>query len=194
MAKNRLSRISDQGQTSSFDSKGFLQEVLLSYRLLFGQDRESRALFRETQRKRLRVNDNFGDELLDSLCSDSYGSWLFKNSIKALPTAFWPDSCLGLSRANESYLLEQSVYSTLSDFPVLGERLLKIQKFSYRQSPSRVRDLWRDRRNPLQWYTFWAVLWVGGVTIILGLVQIGLASAQVYYQVYPPTSLNNTSS
>lgn len=30
---------------------------------------------------------------------------------------------------------------------------MAVQQYNPRQQPSRVRDLWRDRRNPLQWYS-----------------------------------------
>jgi hypothetical protein len=39
--------------------------------------------------------------------------------------------------------------------------------------------LWRDRRNPLQWYTFWAVLVVGGVSILLSFLQLVVSVAQL---------------
>lgn len=60
-----------------------------------------------------------------------------------------------------------------------------LQRFIMTQQPSRVRDMWHDRRNPLQWYTFWAVLWVGGASILLGVLQLLVASAQLYFSICP---------
>lgn len=85
-------------------------------------------------------------------------------------------------------LVEQDVYSTSLDFPLLGPRLLRLQDFDARQQPVRVRDLWRDRRNVTQWYTFWAVLVVGGLTIVLGILQLLVASMALAYQVKESTS------
>jgi len=76
---------------------------------------------------------------------------------------------------------EFGVYSAARDFPIFGSRLLALQKHNQRQQPSRVRDLWRDRRNPLQWYTFWAVIVVGGLTVILAILQLAVSVAQLYY-------------
>ena len=110
------------------------------------------------------------DSLLNILCQEKAGK-----KLRALPRDIWPDSC----RDFEGYLLEQEVYSASTDFPVLGSRLLALQAFNLRQQPSRMRDLWRDRRNPLQWYTFWAVLVIGGLTIIITLLQFFVALAQL---------------
>jgi len=76
------------------------------------------------------------------------------------------------------------VYSAELDFPILGSRLLRIQAFNLRQQPRRIRDLWRDRRNPLQWYTFWAVLIIGGATILLGVLQLLVSTAQLVTSIY----------
>ena len=78
-------------------------------------------------------------------------------------------------------LIQPDTYSSRDDFPHFGSRLLAVQQYNLRQQPSRVRDLWRDRRNPLQWYTFWAVLWVGGITTVLGILQLAAGITQAYY-------------
>ncbi|KAI3551736.1 hypothetical protein CABS01_04533 [Colletotrichum abscissum] len=116
------------------------QEVLVSYRLLFGQS--ARA----------------------------------KKEVDKLPRGIWPVGCRDFEQEK---LLESDVYSAQSDFPRLGYRLINLQRFSLRHKPRRLTDLWRDRRNPLQWYTFWAVLWVGGAGIILDIIQTILAGVQV---------------
>ncbi|KAI0435544.1 hypothetical protein F4803DRAFT_545204 [Xylaria telfairii] len=72
-------------------------------------------------------------------------------------------------------------YSVENDFPIFGQRLLVLQAFNMRQQPSKVRDLWRDRRNPLQWYTFWAVLLVGGISILLAVLQLVVAIVQTVF-------------
>jgi len=58
-----------------------------------------------------------------------------------------------------------------TDFPYLGERLLQLQRYVTAQQPYGWAALWRDRRNASTWWTFWAVLFIGGVTIILSLTQ-----------------------
>lgn len=140
----------------------------MSYRLLFGQSRSSRGLAKTLLRK--IEDDRDYDPLLAHLCSQ--GS---KDVIKALPETFWPVSC----RSFENLLQEVDSYSSRDDFPILGSRLAVIQEFNLRQQPSRLWDLWKDRRSPLQWYTFWAVLVIGGLTIILTILQLIVGIIQV---------------
>ncbi|KAI9780927.1 MAG: hypothetical protein M1816_002619 [Peltula sp. TS41687] len=80
---------------------------------------------------------------------------------------------------------ESETYLARDDFTVFGPRLLRLQHYNMRQQPSKVKDLWRDRRNPLQWYTFWAVLWIGGASIVLAVLQLLVGVAQVYFAARP---------
>jgi hypothetical protein len=151
----------------------YKREIMLSYRLLFGQNGKSRQLFRKSESKRVTPFKDQYDPLLDVLCGTRIG-----DAVNALPEGVWPDSCLD----QNGKLLEQDVYSTSLDFPILGSRLLRLQEFDRRQQPSRVRDLWRDRRDPLQWYAFWAVLIFGGLTIVLSLLQLIVTCFQFRWQ------------
>lgn len=145
-------------------------EVLLSYRLIFGQTRGSRQLAKAALRlERNRGADEY-DELLELVCTHPYD-----RKLRDLPSALWPVTC----RNFQGSLQEQSSYSSQDDFPLLGQRLAKLQSFTRRQQPSELWDLWRDRRNPLQWYTFWAVLIVGGISIVLGVLQLLVGIAQL---------------
>lgn len=146
------------------------QEVLLSYRLIFGQKRGSRRLAKTALRlERTNAVQEY-DELLDLVCTHPYDS-----KVRNLPAALWPVAC----RSYQGFLQEQGSYSSHDDFPLFGQRLAKLQTFVRRQQPSELWDLWRDRRNPLQWYTFWAVLVVGGASVILGVLQLCVGVAQL---------------
>lgn len=145
------------------------QEILLSYRVLFGQHRQAIKWYRTQRRKKATSAKENIDPLLDILCSERL------SSLHSMPKDCWPESC----RDAQGHLQEQDVYSSELDFLMLGPRLLALQAFSLRHQPSRVRDLWRDRRNPLQWYTFWAVLVVGGMSLVLTAFQCVVAIAQL---------------
>lgn len=115
--------------------------------------------------------------LLD-LCERNYkhGSLWWKTYDKVLqsyPCEIWPITC----RTMEGHLQQSDVYNARDDFPRLGRRLIKLQQFNLRQRPSKLTDLWRDKRNPLQWYTFWAVVLVGGAANILAALQLLVAIA-----------------
>lgn len=161
--------IKQDAQSSVEDVRQLHREILMSYRLLFGQRRASRKLAKAELYVLKRQDANY-DQLLNALCTQSCDS-----IIRALPLAFWPVTC----RSFEGYLQEESAYSSQDDFPLFGQRLAKLQEFTLRQQPSRLRDLWRDRRNPLQWYTFWAVLIFGCMSIIIALLQLAVAVAQL---------------
>ena len=45
--------------------------------------------------------------------------------------------------------------------------------------PHNQKNLYRDRREMHQFYTFWAVLCIGGITILPGIVQVLVASLQL---------------
>lgn len=157
------------------------QEIILSYRLLFGQDGKSRKVARDEVCK---LKNSFPNQSVDAMLSDlcerkyDYGSLWWKTYDKVLrgyPPEIWPITC----RTMEGHLLQSDVYSARDDFPRLGPRLTKLQQFNSRQRPSRLTDLWRDRRNPLQWYMFWAVVLVGGVANILAALQLLVALVQL---------------
>ncbi|OTA87934.1 hypothetical protein M434DRAFT_130619 [Hypoxylon sp. CO27-5] len=156
------------------------QEVLMSYRLLFGQRRGSRRLAKVALRKLKEEQGDDYDDLLDLLCTHRCD-----NSIRGLPPSLWPVTC----RTFENGLQEENSYSSQDDFPLFGQRLVKLQEFTLRQQPSKLEDLWRDKRNPLQWYTFWAVLIVGGASIIIGLLQLFVGTAQLVVTVVPQNNL-----
>ena len=166
---------SEYGKGTGFRAR-MSQEVLLSLRLLFGQTRASRVQAKFAL-KQLKARDSCFDQLLETFCTKPYN----KTDLKSLPS-FWPVSCLSI---DGHHLQEEDSYSSQDDFPMFGQRLVKLQAFTLRQQPSKLRDLWRDRRNPLQWYTFWAVLVVGGLSILLGFLQLGVTIAQLVVAMKP---------
>ncbi|KAK0609967.1 hypothetical protein B0T17DRAFT_603395 [Bombardia bombarda] len=136
---------------------------------------------RATQHDGSTVRESI-DKLLLVVCTTPlFSSWGQKN-IAALPGNLFPVSARDL----DDQLQERDTYSARDDFPVFGKRLLTLQHHNLRQQPSKMRDLWRDRRNPLQWYTFWAVFLVGGISIVLSLLQLAVSAAQLYIAVRAP--------
>lgn len=74
---------------------------------------------------------------------------------------------------------EKLVYSAESDFPAFGARLLVLQNYVVMQSPNSIKALWHDRRDTHRFWTFWAVILVGGLSIFLSILQIILAGIQI---------------
>lgn len=131
----------------------FLSETLLSYRLLFGQSKSARKFFRNMLSSGSVLSCN-QDPLLRSLCLDQYFAHLF------VPA-------------------DRPVYVTARDFLVLGERVELLAAELRGTKPRSWRDLLRDRRDTLQYWTFWLVAIVGGTGIMLSLMQVILGIIQV---------------
>jgi hypothetical protein len=47
------------------------------------------------------------------------------------------------------------------DFPYFGERIRYLKLVLQEQKPRTLKELWRDSRATLQWWTFWLVMIVG---------------------------------
>jgi hypothetical protein len=69
------------------------------------------------------------------------------------------------------------LYNVTSDFPVFGDRLLVLKKLCV---PTGILGLWRDKRDSLQWYTFWAVVFLGCFGAIVAFLQLGLSAIQTW--------------
>lgn len=160
------------------DKSSLYREVLLTYRLLFGQSSHSRALALKLF-KQLHVSPGDIDPFHFTICTVSTTRRRFfrQTANPELPADLFPATILDL----DNCLIESDTYSSRDDFPLFGSRLLAVQKYNLRQQPSCVRGRCRDRRNPLQWYTFWAMLWVGGITSALGILQLAASIIQTYY-------------
>jgi hypothetical protein len=132
-------------------------EILCTYRLLFGQHQESTNEFRSIRPK------GFQDPLLKKLCGSSCKDAESRVFYSGLEVA----DC-------------KPMYSASADFPLTGQRLLILQDYMNNQNPSDFRTLWHDKRDVLRWYTFWAVVVVGGLSIISSFASMALTAVQVY--------------
>jgi hypothetical protein len=120
----------------------FFREVLLTYRVLFGQDERS---FRAFQRFLPTYDHNWdcsgkdpeqiSDPLLPVLCGKSW----------KVPAAQEVYKDVNAGSLRESY--DANV-----DFPILGQKLLELQGWVENYSPRTLKALIKDRRNPMAWY------------------------------------------
>lgn len=62
-----------------------------------------------------------------------------------------------------------------------GQRLENIRLAYDASEPKNLGQWWRDRRNKVQWYTFWVAILVLVLTIVFGLIQSITGVMQVYY-------------
>ena len=138
---------------SEEDITKMLQETLLSYRLLFAQDKQARKLYR-----RLAPFANSPQECQDQLLHSLCGRKSFRSA--------WMPS-------------DQDTYDLRRDFPILRSRLVALHRMLSASKPRGWRQLWRDKRDSAGWFTFWIVLIFGAVAIALSALQVLLQIIQL---------------
>ncbi|KAI4279934.1 MAG: hypothetical protein L6R38_004854 [Xanthoria sp. 2 TBL-2021] len=150
----------EEKPSENFDIASMLGEVMLSYALLFRVDRRSRKVYQSCERARASLEKSTNqiqvDPCLDELCGNNISAsfFTFGSSVR--------DS-----------------YDSGSDFPIFKNRLKKIQDYMEGIQPNRFKSLWRDRRDLRLWYTIWVVIILGVLGLVVSLVSMFLAAAQV---------------
>lgn len=134
------------------DTAAFLKELLLSYRILYGQDKASRKLFKSWfSEQNMSGSEDF---LLATLCGKK-------------------SSPLG-------GVFERQVYSLQLDCPFFQSRMAVLAHVLNARKPHGWRQLLRDRRDSPSWYTFWAVIIIGFFGLLFSLLQVLLQVVQIY--------------
>ncbi|KAF8865228.1 hypothetical protein BDZ45DRAFT_684279 [Acephala macrosclerotiorum] len=152
------------------DASEFYKEVLLSYRLIFGQESNSHRDFSITSQSYTPLSKDleYHDSLLPILCGQDW------ESATARPIYEMID-------AEDP----STQYSPAADFPYLGKRLLEIQRYVRGHKPNDFWALWYDKRDHAAWWAFWAVILIGGITVVittlLGVLQLAVGILQAQY-------------
>jgi len=148
--KNHAARASEDVTQPDVPVDELFEEILLSYRVIFGQDERSWKAFSHTMQSKedhsepstissWEPSGDF-DPMLHVVCGESAekpGPRQIYDEIEA-PTC-------------ES----RSVYVPHVDFRFLGKRLLDLQDFVDQHQPKNVRGLLNDRRDVAAWYMLW---------------------------------------
>ncbi|KAI1407009.1 hypothetical protein F5Y13DRAFT_195811 [Hypoxylon sp. FL1857] len=145
---------------SSQDVTELLQEIILSYRLLFGKHLKSRKLFRKLHPFK-HVPFDGRDDFLSKVCGE--------NEL---------DPSLGIG--------ERDNYELARDFPHLRARLVRLSAYLDERKPRSWKELWLDNRDSASWLTFWAVIIIGGIGLILAFLQVVLQIVQLAMAVRQP--------
>lgn len=150
---------SDGRRSRDYTIAKYVNEITLSYSLLFRCDKKARKEF-QTRWKTAADKDGTIDPVLEELCSGTAHHFrLLRDTSYKQPV--------------------RETFDAASDFPILSNRLDKIQRFVDSIQPNRMSSLWKDKRDILRWYTFWAVVVLGGINLVVAIVQTALSSAQV---------------
>lgn len=138
------------------DVEQMLHETLLTYRLLFGQSKAGRRLFRKLKPFE-QILEAGQDKFLTIIC----GQEVYEGNPK---------------------LRERMIYDLPRDFPVYRSRLAVLISHLNARKPRSWKELWQDKRDSASWLTFWVVLLFGGVGILLALLQVILQIVQLRTQ------------
>lgn len=168
--QNLLSRLlNDHAERSCEDVKNsdiltdeFFEEILLTYRILFGQDERSWRAFAKLantwESEQCSEKPWSCDPLLKTLCGQSSlsdGAKIIYDEIEAGEQA--------------------SHYDPHTEFPFFGSRLIELQEFVKNHQPQNVRSLLTDKRDVAAWYTLWSnqlLIFFATFTIFLMIVSL----------------------
>ncbi|KAH8779343.1 hypothetical protein BGZ57DRAFT_821832 [Hyaloscypha finlandica] len=73
----------------------------------------------------------------------------------------------------------------IEKFKFWHDRLVILKQVFDESRPNTLSQWWCDRRNGVQWYTFWVAILVLSLTILFGMVQSIEGALQVYKAYYP---------
>jgi hypothetical protein len=150
--------------------------MLLTYRLIFGQDAKSYRLFAKEHAALISASKPSPSKLKSMSKSKAASPKPRPPSVFALPDAdLLLERLCGLRAsapgAAEIYLdinaPRMETYYTPESYPFFAEKLLTLQAYVKEQHPHDWRTLWHDHRNKTSWWGFWAVLFFGGMTVTL---------------------------
>lgn len=127
------------------DITGLLHEILLSYRLIFGHEKRSRAAFRKLQPFKGMPQEEH-DALLAQLCGRKQ---------------------IDCSMA----LVERDEYDLAADFPHLRSKIVRLHSYAMSKRPRSIWQLWQDQRDSTAWLALWSVLIFGSLSLLLALLQ-----------------------
>lgn len=84
-----------------------------------------------------------------------------------------------------------------SSFPIYGERLRILRAYMDARKPRNLKQLRKDNRDTLSYYTFWTAVVAGSVTVFLAFSAVVIAIAQTvaaYRALHLPSASSSGSS
>ncbi len=86
----------------------------------------------------------------------------------------------------ESALRRESLQ--YSSFPIYEKRLRELRAYMDSSKPQGLRQLFRDNRDSLTYYTFWGVIVFGTLSVVLAVFSLAATVAQTVagYRALPP--------
>ncbi|RDW74293.1 uncharacterized protein DSM5745_06955 [Aspergillus mulundensis] len=144
------------------------QEVLLSYRLLFGQTAKSRSLLKEALKKvEGNIRDPFLKDCVAALPKGRPWDFVWTAQEQPLDSNLFPKAVQGA----DGCIRDWNTYPARDNFPIFGEQLLLLQKFADRHPPMGFWDYVQDRRYPKEHFQSQVALFFGLFTLFFAAPQ-----------------------
>lgn len=86
--------------------------------------------------------------------------------------------CEYYARSQEAALKRTSLI--YAEFGIFETRLRELRHYMDSQKPMGLRQLWKDNRDSLNYYTFWGVIIFGGLSVFLAFASLAVGIAQTY--------------
>jgi hypothetical protein len=154
----------------------FFREVLSTYRLIFGQHEDARALMEKysARGRLLGFKSPFYDAHPSAFVKDSSADPLLN------------DICLKDSRnlplfIDLDMLDLKNVYALNTDFPFFAKRLSLLNQFVHNQLPQDWQVSRRERRNLSRFWTIWTKTILNLPMMVMTMIQVVLGGVQVYF-------------
>jgi hypothetical protein len=64
------------------------------------------------------------------------------------------------------------------EFPIFEDRLRHLRHYMDTQKPRTFRQMWKDKRDTSNYFTFWAVIVFGGLGVLLAFLSLAVSVAQ----------------
>ncbi|KAI9668387.1 MAG: hypothetical protein M1831_001141 [Alyxoria varia] len=159
-----------------------LLEILISYRFLFGQTKQGRQLYRKIKLSSECTSADIGEPVKkDVSSSDAQKTGPRLGYCSAnIEDPLLTDLC-SRKHCNYSFVLDnqRDAYDTGRDLVILKSRVVNLQRYLSQKKPRTWRELWHDKRDSAQWFTFWAVLMIGGLGVVLAFMQVVLQAIEL---------------
>ncbi|KAH7416711.1 hypothetical protein BKA64DRAFT_274608 [Cadophora sp. MPI-SDFR-AT-0126] len=171
-----LSRILNDHATNScedvsvpqFPTAEYFEEILLSYRLIFGQDNRSWKAFS-------RMIATKEDSAMSGVASWACDPLIYELCAKRCSS---DEASVIYDEIDANEPIEH--YNPHIEFPFFGKRLLELQQYVQVYQPTNVRSLLSDRRNVAAWYN----LWNNQILVLFATLTIFLMVVSLIFQVW----------
>ena len=100
----------------------------------------------------------------------------YKNKHLGLDASRWSADSTCYGHILSASLNKNSI--PYSHFLVFEARLRQLRQYMGNQKPRGFRQLWHDKRDSLNYYTFWGVIIFGGISVFLAFFSLAVSVAQ----------------